>query len=93
MFARAPDASKVAFATLLGNLVRWRFALVDCQNATEHLARFGAEDWPRSRFLTALDRALRLPTRRGPWTFELGPAAAAEMLSGQKTTTKEEEDR
>jgi leucyl/phenylalanyl-tRNA--protein transferase len=85
MFARAPDASKVAFATLLANLVRWDFQLVDCQNSTGHLARFGAEDWPRAHFLTALKRALRAPTRRGPWTFEVGPAEAAEILrTGQE---------
>ena len=80
MFARAPDASKVAFATLLANLVRWGFELVDCQNATHHLARFGAANWPRVRFLAALKRALRAPTRRGPWTFDVGPAEAAELF-------------
>jgi len=80
MFARGPDASKVAFATLLANLVHWRFQLVDCQNATHHLARFGATDWPRARFLAALKRALRAPTRRGPWTFDVGPAEAADMF-------------
>jgi leucyl/phenylalanyl-tRNA--protein transferase len=76
MFAEAPDASKVAFATLLAQLIRWRFQLVDCQSWTGHLERFGAEEWPRSRFLAALKRALRLPTRQGPWTLEVGPAEA-----------------
>src|SRR6185503_3951453 len=37
MYAEAPDASKVCFATLLANLVHWRFSLVDCQSYTEHL--------------------------------------------------------
>jgi hypothetical protein len=41
--------------------------LVDCQVQTEHLARFGAEDWPRERFLEALRGALAAPTRRGSW--------------------------
>ncbi|HSK81600.1 MAG TPA: leucyl/phenylalanyl-tRNA--protein transferase [Thermoanaerobaculia bacterium] len=80
MFADEPDASKVAFATLLANLVRWRFALVDCQSYTDHLARFGAEDWPRGRFLKLLKKALREPTRQGPWTLEIGPIEAAEMF-------------
>src|SRR5687768_7872935 len=31
MFAKEPDASKLAFTTLLGNLVHWGFDLVDCQ--------------------------------------------------------------
>jgi leucyl/phenylalanyl-tRNA--protein transferase len=81
MFAEVPNASKVAFATLLANLIRWRFTLVDCQAYTDHLASFGAVEWRRSRFLAALKRALREPTRRGPWELELGPQAAAEALS------------
>lgn len=81
MYADVPDASKIAFATLLGNLLRWGFALVDCQSATEHLARFGAVDWPRSRFLKVLKQALAAPTRPGPWVLEVGPAEAAEVLA------------
>jgi leucyl/phenylalanyl-tRNA--protein transferase len=67
MFARAPDASKVAFVTLVERLVDWGIELIDCQVYTEHLARFGAEEWPRARFLAALAHALDRPTRRGPW--------------------------
>jgi leucyl/phenylalanyl-tRNA--protein transferase len=81
MFALAPDASKIAFATLLANLVHWGFELVDCQQETEHLARFGAVDWPRPRFLAALQRGLRRPTRQGPWRLEIDPREAAERLS------------
>ena len=68
MFARAPDASKVAFATAVERFSAWGFHFIDCQVETEHLARFGAGPWPRARFLAALARALREPTRRGPWT-------------------------
>ncbi|MFP5289202.1 MAG: leucyl/phenylalanyl-tRNA--protein transferase [Thermoanaerobaculia bacterium] len=82
MFADVPDASKVAFATLLANLVRWGFQLVDCQSYTEHLATFGAEEWPRERFLAALERALEIPTRMGPWSFDLNPAEAAGQIRG-----------
>lgn len=81
MFARAPDASKVAFVTLLGNLLDWGFAFVDCEVETPHLARFGAESWPRRRFLEELEVATRAPSRRGPWTFDLDPRAAVERLS------------
>jgi len=81
MFAEVANASKVAFTTLLGNLIRWDFHLVDCQAYTPHLESFGAQDWPRPRFLSALKRALRSPTRLGPWTLELGPAEAAEIFS------------
>ncbi len=76
MFAHAPDASKVAFCTLLGNLVEWGFSMVDCQVYTDHLARFGAEQWDRSSFLAALHGALQAPTRRGPWSLPLDPQAA-----------------
>jgi leucyl/phenylalanyl-tRNA--protein transferase len=70
MFALAPDASKVAFVRLVEQLVRWRIGLVDCQVHTEHLARFGAVEWPRKRYLAALKKALACSTRTGPWRFE-----------------------
>lgn len=90
MFARVPDASKVAFATLLAQLVRWRFELVDCQSRTEHLARFGAEDWPRSRFLALLKSALRPASRTGPWTLDVGPAEAAKTFPELALRTQKE---
>jgi leucyl/phenylalanyl-tRNA--protein transferase len=71
MFALAPDASKIAFVNLVHQLVRWGFDLVDCQVYTEHLARFGAIEWPRARFLAKLatlrDREMDTPT---PWAFD-----------------------
>lgn len=70
MFALEPDASKVAFVALCERLVAWSIELVDCQVYTPHLARFGAEEWPRKRYLTALRKALRAATRPGPWSFE-----------------------
>jgi leucyl/phenylalanyl-tRNA---protein transferase len=70
MFALAPDASKVAFVRLVEQLARWGIGLVDCQVHTDHLARFGAVEWPRKRYLAALKKALASPTRPGPWRFE-----------------------
>jgi leucyl/phenylalanyl-tRNA--protein transferase len=70
MFAREADASKVAFATLVRQLARWSFDLVDCQVHTDHLERFGAEPWPRSRFLDALARSLTHETRCGAWRLD-----------------------
>jgi leucyl/phenylalanyl-tRNA--protein transferase len=70
MFAEAPDASKVAFATLVRQLDRWGFDFVDCQVHTEHLERFGAVEWSRTRFLAALKQALKKPTRVGPWRLD-----------------------
>jgi leucyl/phenylalanyl-tRNA--protein transferase len=68
MFALAPDASKVAFVTAVERFKGWGFHFIDCQVETAHLARFGAQHWPRRRFLSALARALEEPTRRGKWT-------------------------
>ncbi|MBW1843912.1 MAG: leucyl/phenylalanyl-tRNA--protein transferase [Deltaproteobacteria bacterium] len=70
MFASRADASKVAFVALVEQLARWEFDLIDCQVHTDHLARFGATEWPRSRFLSALEKSLTKKTRRGHWRFD-----------------------
>ena len=70
MFAHQPDASKVAFVTFTEQLARWGVRLIDCQVYTEHLARFGAGEWPREEFLRALRGALERPTRVGVWRFD-----------------------
>ena len=67
MFARAPDSSKVAFVTLVRFLVGHGIELIDCQQETEHLARFGAEPWPRARFVAEVERLVAQPTFAGPW--------------------------
>jgi leucyl/phenylalanyl-tRNA--protein transferase len=67
MFAEQPNASKVAFVHLVKQLHAWEFQLFDCQVQTEHVARFGATPWPRTRFLKTLEKALEQPTRKGPW--------------------------
>jgi leucyl/phenylalanyl-tRNA--protein transferase len=75
MFAARPDASKAAFATAVGLLASRGFGLIDCQVTTEHLLRFGAEAWPRARYLAALPPLLERPTWQGAWT--LGPPAGS----------------
>lgn len=70
MFARAPDASKIAFVSLVEQLQRWNIQLIDCQVHTEHLEHFGASEWPREKFLAALEHALGSKTRLGPWRFD-----------------------
>jgi leucyl/phenylalanyl-tRNA--protein transferase len=67
MFASRSDASKIAFAVLVRQLEAWQFHFVDCQVHTDHTAALGAREWSRSDFLSALDQALRSPTRRGRW--------------------------
>ena len=80
MFALEPDASKVAFTTLLGHLAMWGFPIVDCQVHTEHLARFGATMWPRSRFLAEWRQASADASMMGPWQLTLSPQEALARL-------------
>ncbi|WP_419787743.1 leucyl/phenylalanyl-tRNA--protein transferase [Pseudodesulfovibrio sp.] len=70
MFFREPDASKAAFARLVRQLAAWGFTLIDCQQTTDHLLRFGAHEVVRFRFLAALRDAMEAPTREGPWRFD-----------------------
>ncbi|MGH9441909.1 MAG: leucyl/phenylalanyl-tRNA--protein transferase [Thermoanaerobaculia bacterium] len=72
MFARRPDASKIAFVALARRLEQWKITLVDCQVYTRHLERFGAREWPRKRYLSALRKALAMPGRTEPWSFSDG---------------------
>ncbi len=62
MFSQAPDASKSAFVTLARALFTAGCRLIDCQVETEHLTRFGAEAWPRGRFLKELALAVEEPS-------------------------------
>lgn len=80
MFAVEPDASKLAFTTLLGHLALWGFQVVDCQVHTEHLARFGATMWPRKRFLSAWRMAADHPSVLAPWKLTLTPQEALQRL-------------
>lgn len=71
MFARAENASKIAFVALVAQLRAWDIKLIDCQVHTEHLARFGAEEWSRDRYMAALQEILfSVPTRRGAWSLD-----------------------
>ncbi len=67
MFAKKSDASKVAFVTLVQQLTKWKFTLIDCQITTRHLMNFGAKEIPRSEFLKLLKAALKRPSKEGSW--------------------------
>ncbi len=71
MFTRVPDASKVALVSLVRQLQAWDFRIIDCQQASPHVLRFGAEEIPRREFLDHLAEAVRLPERRGRWQFDI----------------------
>ena len=70
MFSRADDASKVALASLVGQLQRWGFDLIDCQMSTTHLASMGAREIPRSEFLRHVSRLTALPAAPSPWALD-----------------------
>lgn len=72
MFYAVPNASKAAFATLVAQLKTWGFTLIDCQQTTHHLLRFGAREMQRFRFLAALREAMDAPTCEGRWRFDEG---------------------
>lgn len=74
MFARQPDASKIALAHLVHRLERRHFGLIDCQMNTAHLARFGAREIPRSDFLRHVAELVNCPLHADVWRFDDDPA-------------------
>jgi leucyl/phenylalanyl-tRNA---protein transferase len=71
MFTRTSDASKVALVSLVRQLHLWGFQIIDCQQSSPHVMRFGAEEIPRRNFLDHLTTALALPDRQGHWQFDI----------------------
>ena len=61
MFARMPDASKVALAYLVHFLRAEGVALIDCQQQTSHLATLGARPIRRKAFLAQMKAAIAQP--------------------------------
>ena len=75
MFAREPDASKVALVHLVEMLKSKDMPVIDCQQETHHLARFGARPIPRREFAGWLSRLVHSPQPDIPWA----PTAAARV--------------
>jgi len=69
MFMRAADASKVALVTLVRQLERWGFGMIDCQMNTAHLASFGAREIPRAEFTRRLQELIHYAPVPVPWRF------------------------
>jgi leucyl/phenylalanyl-tRNA--protein transferase len=69
MFYAAPDASKAAFVRLVRWLAKRGCELIDCQQTTAHLLRFGAREISRREFLKRVD-SLRAPALPGRWTLD-----------------------
>ncbi len=60
MFHVETDASKVALVALVDRMRRCGFMLLDIQWVTPHLARFGAVEIPKARYLALLHEAVVL---------------------------------
>ena len=67
MFSKVSNASKVALARLVEQLLQWRFTVLDCQVMNQHLRSLGAIDIPRNQFLSLLSENRRHATRTGRW--------------------------
>ena len=68
MFAREPDASKIALVHLAGILRARGFPLIDCQQETPHLASFGARPIPRGQFADRVAALVHSNDPDRPWT-------------------------
>ena len=67
MFAKASNASKAAFITLVGKLTEHNFKLIDSQVYTPHLASLGCIEISRNEYLDRLKDGIQYPTLRGNW--------------------------
>ena len=70
MFARVPDASKIALAHLVRQLARRACGLIDCQMKTPLLARFGAREIPRREFVRKLTELVNYPRTGRTWSLD-----------------------
>ncbi len=73
MFSKAPNSSKVALATLVDQLIDWKFDLIDCQIGTAHLKSLGAKEITGAEFKEILDNGVEKRTRQGKWELSLSP--------------------
>jgi leucyl/phenylalanyl-tRNA--protein transferase len=70
MFARAPDASKIALVHLVRRLARMGCGMIDCQVHTEHLASLGAREIPRAEFMRKLAELVNYASPTGRWQLD-----------------------
>ena len=70
MFAHRTDASKIALAALVCFCRAHAMPMIDCQQATGHLASMGAREMPRDDFEARLASVLGAPAV-DDWTYDL----------------------
>ena len=67
MFTRERDASKVALVRLVEKVREKGFRLIDCQQATRHLASLGAREIPRKAFAQLVRESIQYPPASEKW--------------------------
>jgi leucyl/phenylalanyl-tRNA--protein transferase len=68
MFARVTDASKAALVALVARLRASGCRVIDCQQATSHLASLGAREIRRNDFVALLKDSIQYPPSGSRWT-------------------------
>lgn len=68
MFANVTNASKFGFISLVRQLLKRGFTLIDCQQETPHLASLGATAIPRDSFLDIMDKNNALTHQPANWS-------------------------
>lgn len=68
MFANVTNASKFGFISLVRQLLKRGFTLIDCQQETPHLASLGATAIPRDTFLDVMDKNNALEHEPANWS-------------------------
>lgn len=71
MCSRVTNSSKVALASLVVQLQKWNFELIDCQLKTAHLLQFGAREIPGREFQAILKKNLNTANKCGTWAAGL----------------------
>jgi len=70
MFTREPDASKVALVRLVERLKAADYRVIDCQQATAHLASLGAREIPRAEFSQLVRESIQYPLSGERWSSD-----------------------
>ena len=68
MFAKATNASKFGFISLVRRLKTFDFELIDCQQKTKHLESLGGRSIKRQEFIEMLQKNKTNDLFQGKWT-------------------------
>ena len=71
MFSVNRDASKVALAGLVSQLLQLEFRLIDCQLPSTHLFSLGAQSIPRTKFIEELQLGINTKQISIPWELAI----------------------